>query len=137
MKRNDSKDARSLVRNDGTYAHDASADYASVVKSGCVAGNSSINTAKETMNQTSPAVILVSTAARDQVTNPCVRESRAERKRKLREEQNRLIATLDSLLPEEARKKVFKGAVSLNFARTHLFAIIRLSQLCIIDVAHF
>ena len=81
MKRNDCKDARSLVRNDGTYAHDASADYASVV-SGCVAGNSSINTAKETMNQTSPAFILVSTAACDQVTNPCVRESRAERKRK-------------------------------------------------------
>jgi hypothetical protein len=68
-----------------------------------------------------------------------VRESRAERKRKIREEQNRLIATLDSLLPDEARKKGFKGAVSLYFTRMHSFflAIIRLSQLCMIDFAPF
>ena len=37
--------------------------------------------------------------------------SQAERKRKRRSAQNELIASLDSLLPDQARNKAFKGAV--------------------------
>ena len=42
--------------------------------------------------------------------------NRAKRKRKCREERNRLISTLDNLLPEHARSKVFKGAVRRRFS---------------------
>jgi len=49
----------------------------------------------------------------------------AERKRKRRAAQNQLIATLDSLLPDRARNKAFKGAVSVPPARPHPWSCLR------------